>query len=207
MGTRRQTCRGLSRDVKESRAALREDRFPMPYSFEANVYKTSRGFTIPKDVRDGLGVKDGDSVFLTIESPDGRLLFKGRKTLKSGPEIYGKDVAHALTPGTKIVARASRPESPTKVNLQLKGRAPAGAKQPSRSNREVANARRFWVVSPECDQITLRRSVSGRQPATRLGQHLSGWGPDDQGHGKIGYNFAHEISPGDIILNRTALRG
>jgi predicted HNH restriction endonuclease len=56
-----------------------------------------------------LGLSDGDSVHLTIRTPSGRQLYSGRKTLRSGPEIYGKDIAPALTPGATIVVEASEP--------------------------------------------------------------------------------------------------
>jgi bifunctional DNA-binding transcriptional regulator/antitoxin component of YhaV-PrlF toxin-antitoxin module len=71
--------------------------------FEAKVHSSGRRFAIRQDVRDNLGIDDGDSVFLTIRSPDRKVLFKGRKSLRSGPEIYGVDVSIALTPGSTIL--------------------------------------------------------------------------------------------------------
>ena len=79
--------------------------------FTVSVYKKSRAFNIPKHVCDSLGIKSGDSVNLIIRAPSGIQLFSGRKTLRSGPEIYGKDIAAALTPGSTITVEASEPMS------------------------------------------------------------------------------------------------
>src|SRR5271157_311713 len=81
----------------------------MALTFEVQVYKKSRGFNVPKRIRDELGIGGGDSIHLIIRTPSGDDLFNGRKTLKSGPEIYGKDVSSALTPGSVIVVEASEP--------------------------------------------------------------------------------------------------
>lgn len=78
-------------------------------TFEVSVYKKSCAFTIPKQVRDELGITGGDSVHLIVKAPSGTELFNGRKTLKSGPEIYGKDISGALTPGSMIVLEALEP--------------------------------------------------------------------------------------------------
>ncbi len=81
----------------------------MTRTFKASVYKSSRAFCIPKAERTALGINSGDSVHLTITSQSGTELFRGRKELRSGPEIYGKDIAHALTPGATIIVEASEP--------------------------------------------------------------------------------------------------
>ncbi len=77
--------------------------------FTASVYKKSHAFNIPKHVRDKFGIHDGDSIRLIVRTPSGNELFNGRKTLKSGPEIYGKDIAHALAPGSTILVEVSEP--------------------------------------------------------------------------------------------------
>ena len=81
-----------------------------PIKFIGSVYKKSRSFTIPKRVREELGIDNGDSVLLSVATSSGEELFRGRKMLKSGPEIYGKDIAHALTPGAPIVVEVSEPQ-------------------------------------------------------------------------------------------------
>ena len=81
-----------------------------PVSFEVKVYEKIRAFNVPKDVRIELGIQGGDSVHLAIRSQSGTNLFEGRKTLKSGNEIYGAhDVGSALEPGSTILVQASKP--------------------------------------------------------------------------------------------------
>jgi hypothetical protein len=82
---------------------------PDPVPFDVKVYKTSRAFNVPKRVRTELGIRGGDSIHLTIRNLAGEVLFSDRKTLKSGSEIYGTDVASALVPGSKIFVEASEP--------------------------------------------------------------------------------------------------
>lgn len=77
--------------------------------FEVTVHNSSRRFTIPKHVRDRFEIDDGDSVHLVITSLSGEHLFEGREELRSGPEIYGKAIAKALTPGSKLLIEASHP--------------------------------------------------------------------------------------------------
>jgi bifunctional DNA-binding transcriptional regulator/antitoxin component of YhaV-PrlF toxin-antitoxin module len=79
------------------------------YTFTTSVYKSARRFCIPKDARHALELNDGDSVYLTIKTPAGNELWQGRKTLRSGPEIYGRDIAKALKPGAKLNVEASAP--------------------------------------------------------------------------------------------------
>lgn len=81
----------------------------LTHTFTVSVYKSAHAFCFPKDARDALGLSHGDSVYLTIKTPEGDELFRGRKLLRSGPEIYGKDIATALTPGATIVVEASAP--------------------------------------------------------------------------------------------------
>lgn len=81
----------------------------MAIRFKVSVYKSGPKFCVPRNVRDDLRIGDGDSVHLIIRTPAGREIFRGRKTLRSGPEIYGTDVAKVLTPGAAIVVEASDP--------------------------------------------------------------------------------------------------
>jgi hypothetical protein len=74
--------------------------------FKVSVYKKSRAFNIPRDVCREFGIRSGDSIHLVVKTPSGNELFNGRKTLKSGPEVYGKDISSVLTPGMDIVAGA-----------------------------------------------------------------------------------------------------
>jgi bifunctional DNA-binding transcriptional regulator/antitoxin component of YhaV-PrlF toxin-antitoxin module len=64
----------------------------MPITFETRTNVHKARFTIPKAVRKklGLGNAGGERVALIIESPTGH--YEGVKTLKSGPEVYGKDL-------------------------------------------------------------------------------------------------------------------
>lgn len=87
--------------------------------FKVNVYKKTRRFSIPKKIRDKLGIGDRDSVHLIIRTLSGEKLFNGRKTLRSGPEIYG-DGLSGLTPGSTVEVVASQP--------RLSGRSEAEAK-------------------------------------------------------------------------------
>ena len=80
----------------------------LKHTFTVPVYKSARAFCIPKDARNKLGLGDGDSVYLIVKSLSGSELFRGRKTLHSGPEIYGKDL-NQLTPGATIEVEASDP--------------------------------------------------------------------------------------------------
>lgn len=80
----------------------------MKRKFEVSVYKSSRRFCIPKRERIELGIEGGDSVHLVIRTPSGTVLFRGRQELRSGPEIYGKDMK-ALEPGATIKVEASEP--------------------------------------------------------------------------------------------------
>ena len=81
----------------------------MTVSFEVQVYNSSPRFNIPKNVRTQLGVDNEDSVYLTIKTTSGDHLFTGRKTLRSGPEIYGADLIGKVTPGSRILVEASDP--------------------------------------------------------------------------------------------------
>lgn len=56
--------------------------------------------------------------------------------------------------------------------------------------------RSYWVVSPNVKSN--RRTVPAWRQASVLGRAaFMGWGPDRK---PIGYRFAHEIKPGDVIL-------
>ena len=80
-------------------------------TFETHTHKDRARFTVPKTVRVELGLRDtgGDSVELKIDSPTGH--YEGIKTLKSGAEIYGKDLSEKDIRGNQpITVRASKPD-------------------------------------------------------------------------------------------------
>jgi bifunctional DNA-binding transcriptional regulator/antitoxin component of YhaV-PrlF toxin-antitoxin module len=78
--------------------------------FKVKVYRTSRSFNVPLSARIALGIQGGDSVHLIVRSSSGKVLWAGRKTLKSGTEIYGaNDVGRVLEPGSTIFVQASKP--------------------------------------------------------------------------------------------------
>jgi hypothetical protein len=91
-----------------NREGSREDR-DLTITFETSVYKRSRAFRIRKAERAKLGIGDGDSVHLIVKTPSGRVLFRGRKTLRSGADIYRRDIAPILIPGAPIKVEASEP--------------------------------------------------------------------------------------------------
>lgn len=76
--------------------------------FETKTHKNAARFSIPKWVQDELGIKgDGDKVKLVIDGPTGR--YAGIKTMRSGPEIYGKDIKeHGIKKNQKVVVSVSR---------------------------------------------------------------------------------------------------
>lgn len=89
---------------------LGDNMFAHVATFETSVYRTSRGFNIPKRICRELGVRSRDSVYLIVKTPSGQELFKGRKTLKSDTEIYGQDIASVLEPGRSIVVEVYDPQ-------------------------------------------------------------------------------------------------
>jgi bifunctional DNA-binding transcriptional regulator/antitoxin component of YhaV-PrlF toxin-antitoxin module len=81
-------------------------------TFEVDAQNRDGQFTIPKEVRDILGLKEEDEVHLVFEiSPREQ---KTRiKQLKSGPEIYdteeNPDLREFVKAGQRIKVTASRP--------------------------------------------------------------------------------------------------
>ncbi len=81
---------------------------PDSVTFEVDAQKHRDGqFTIHKEVREILGLKSKSLVSLIIETPYGK--YEGVKTLKSGPEIYGRDLPQYVKAGQRIKVTASRP--------------------------------------------------------------------------------------------------
>src|SRR5437899_2250805 len=79
----------------------------MTKTFPTRTHKDRVRFSIPKAVRDQLGLQK--QVKLTIISSTGR--FEGIKEMKSGPEIYGKDISDGgIRKNQKIEVEASLPE-------------------------------------------------------------------------------------------------
>ena len=78
-------------------------------TFEIDVQKKAAQFSVPEEVCRLLGIERGD-VALTVEDASGRRLIEGTKTLKSGKEIYGRDIRDCgVTPGQRIRVEASVP--------------------------------------------------------------------------------------------------
>jgi hypothetical protein len=121
-----------------------------------------------------------DALNLQIRSVDGRILFRGRKQLRSGLEVYGIDIPETLTPGLKISVLASISRTNQHVDLN-------------------ANQPRYWVVSPN---VMDNSSTVGewRNASVKFRAAFMGWGPDEKEHKGIGIKFAQTIKPGDIIL-------
>lgn len=174
--------------------------------FEVQVQSSSHRFTLPKEVRERLGIADGDSVFLTIRSPGKEVIFKGRKTLRSGPEIYGMDVSSALIPGTTILVEASRPRFAQSTNPGRISKRREIARRAARSVDDKTRKRRFWIVSPNVmnndDTVPEWRNAS-----VVFNAAFMGWGPNKEDHKRIGFTFARVIEPGDIVLIARRHRG
>jgi len=152
-------------------------------SFTTTVHNSGRRFTIPKAARSKLGIEGGDSVFLTIASDNQTVLYKGRETLKSGPEIYGREISSALNPGSTIHVEATRPVAGTR-------------RLPYPSD---GSPRRYWIVSPN---VTNNRNTVAdwKSKSIDFSAAFMGWQSDPGNHSGLGYKFAHSINPGDIIL-------
>jgi len=165
----------------------------MSIVFKTTVQPSGRRFTIPKNVRDHLGIDGGDSLFLTIKSQGKTVLFRGRQSLKSGPEIYGGKISSALTPGSTIWVEASRPKADR-------------AKRAGRSKRTRSDslpgekpARQYWIVSPNV--MDNPNTVKEWRNASFVCEcAFMGYGPSEDKHKGIGRKFAQDINPGDVIL-------
>ncbi|MEW6030826.1 MAG: hypothetical protein ACOYZ8_18750 [Chloroflexota bacterium] len=72
-------------------------------TFETMAQKHKDGqFTIPKEIRDIMGLDFGDNILLEI---------KGRKInsqLRSGPEIYGEEIKSLVKAGELIIVTIRR---------------------------------------------------------------------------------------------------
>jgi bifunctional DNA-binding transcriptional regulator/antitoxin component of YhaV-PrlF toxin-antitoxin module len=149
-------------------------------TFQATVHKSGRRFTVPKHIRSALNFHRGDALDLQIRSVDGQMLFSGQKHLRSGPEIYGTDIPHTLTPGLKISVEAS-------------------ISQAHQGADSTASQRRYWVVSPNV--MNNAATVSDwRNASVKFSAAFMGWGPDEKEHKGTGAKFARLIKPGDVVL-------
>jgi hypothetical protein len=63
----------------------------------------------------------------------------------------------------------------------------------------MARSRNFWVVSPN---VRFNRITEPKwsDATIRLRSAFMGWGSEDKAHSGIGFKFAHQIQPGDVIL-------
>ena len=78
-------------------------------TFEIDVQKKAAQFSVPEEVCRAMGIEKGD-VALAVKDASGRRLFEGTKTLKSGKEIYGRDIRDCgVTRGQRIKVEAAVP--------------------------------------------------------------------------------------------------
>lgn len=79
-------------------------------TFETNAQPSTEGrFTIPKTICEFLGLESEDAIQLLIQTPEGKTLYDGEKTLKSGTEIYGDDIRDRVRSGQRILVTVSYP--------------------------------------------------------------------------------------------------
>jgi hypothetical protein len=74
-------------------------------SYEYATHDTQRGqIWVFADALRALGVDnpDGRPVHIVIETPPGTLVYSGEKTMRSGPEIYGPDIAEVVKPNSRV---------------------------------------------------------------------------------------------------------
>lgn len=78
------------------------------YRFSARTHKGRACFSIPKNVQNELGLRNGNWINLIIDSSTGH--FQGTKRMMSGPEIYGRDINESgIKKNQPITVIASRP--------------------------------------------------------------------------------------------------
>ena len=66
-------------------------------------------FSVPSVVCNVLGLRPKDYAYLIISHPSGGHLFSGQWQLKSGYEIYGKELAGRIKAGQRIRVTISKP--------------------------------------------------------------------------------------------------
>ena len=72
-------------------------------TFEKNAMTHQDGhFSIPTKICKVLGLNYDDAIHLIIHHPKGGLLFAGQWQMKSGYEIYGKEMAERIKAGDRI---------------------------------------------------------------------------------------------------------
>ena len=152
----------------------------MSLEFRATIHKSGKRFFVPRKIRASLNISDGNELDVEVLTEGGQVLFSGRKRLKSGSEIYGRDLPGSLTPGRKVIVRSSLAATPEK-------------------SRSSPVRKRFWVVSPN---VMNNAGTVGewRNASIKFRAAFMGWGPDEEEHKAIGAKFARTILPGDTIL-------
>ena len=65
-------------------------------------------FTVPIEVCSALDVRPGDDVSLTIETPKGKPIYSGVRTLEQKTKIRGADLSDCLKGGERIKVTISR---------------------------------------------------------------------------------------------------
>jgi len=79
-------------------------------TFEKNAMSHTDGhFSVPTKVCDLLDLRPNDFAHLIISTPKGGHLFSGTWQLKSGFEVYGKEMAERIKAGDKIRVTISKP--------------------------------------------------------------------------------------------------
>ena len=78
--------------------------------YEIDAQGTDGRFTVPKSVCDILGLAHQDRVHLEISTPE--VTFRAVKTLSSGTEIYGPDIAKYVRAGERLRVTASPDRAP-----------------------------------------------------------------------------------------------
>lgn len=70
-------------------------------TFEVDPDEHSVGrFFVPKQVRDALGLQQGDDISLLVDTPSGS--YAGIKALGEDGEVYGTDLSHYVAAGDGI---------------------------------------------------------------------------------------------------------
>ncbi|MGB7190526.1 MAG: hypothetical protein WBD10_10345 [Acidobacteriaceae bacterium] len=126
--------------------------------FTTKTNKTSVRFSIPKPTLNELGLRgDGDSINLTISGPTGH--FKGTKVMRSGTEVYGKDLAeHGIGRDQTIVVTVSPVAEAHPRNLLTQKRK-AQYSPPSETHLSEGEAIQVLVNRYERSEIARKRCI------------------------------------------------
>lgn len=87
-------------------------------SYEYITHDTQKGqIWVFADALRALDIDDPDGrpVYIVIEMPPGRPVYSGKKIMKSGPEIYGTDIADVVEPNSRVRVMLSVPAEETEA--------------------------------------------------------------------------------------------